>query len=243
MARTPTLETASALARSLIQGDPELRFRILKALNKLRDMDPALVPWNAACEDLLNAELIGYCRSLQILAALDIPAAGAAADGAAPGSLRLLKRALQERMNRERERVFRLLSLLYPPRDVYNAYKGLTSGRVQLEAHGLEVLEHVLPQGFFRRMADVIDPEGGKLRRLSAAREWCRVGVDCRGEALRILMHSEDEWLRVCALYAAGSLREAALLPEIIRCPCDGGGLLADTRDWAASLLAAGASA
>jgi len=41
LARIPIAESASALAHNLWQRDPGLRYEVLKALNSLRDRNPA----------------------------------------------------------------------------------------------------------------------------------------------------------------------------------------------------------
>ena len=203
LAQTATPEAAAVLARSLIQSDPGLRYDILKALNKLRRRDPALVAASPELENVLQAEIIGYYRSFQILAAFD-PHAGAASGGhpAEP----LLTRALRERMDHEFERIFRLLALFYPPRDIYNAYVGLTSGRRHLRANALEVLEHLLQPEMYRRLAYVLDNDIGLGQKLEFARQLCRIPEGSGSQAVRTLIHSGDRWLAACAVYTVGEL-------------------------------------
>ena len=132
LARNGTASSAFALAASLIQSDPEIRFEIIKALNKLRARDPAVMPAGIDIANMFNYELIGYYRSFQILAALQ------GASGKVQPSLRiepLIVKAVRERMEQEFERVFRILGLLHSPRDVHNAYVGLISLRPQLQAN------------------------------------------------------------------------------------------------------------
>jgi AAA family ATP:ADP antiporter len=233
LARIPAAASASALAHSLVQRDPGLRFDVLKALNKLRDRDPSLIPVDVDYSDLVNAELIGYYRSFQILAALN----EAAGDEPTHGSERLLRRAFQEHMDQELERIFRLLALSYSPRDIQNAFFGLASHRPQLQANALEMLEHLLQPELFRRLASVLDPEAEPQQRLAFARRLCGTEVGSRNEALLILLHSGDCWLRACALYAIGGLRLRDLASEITKVPCDREPLLAETRDWTLARL------
>jgi hypothetical protein len=117
LARIPSSDSADALADSLIQSDPGMRFDVLKALNKLRSRDPGLVPPRSDVADMLDAELLGYYRSFQILAAIDPNASTAPPGLSARGGESMLTRAAREPMAYERERIFRFLALLYPPRD------------------------------------------------------------------------------------------------------------------------------
>ena len=239
LAQVGTPDSAGVLAGSLIQSDPGLRFDVLKALNKLRRRDPSLLPASVDVADMLNAELMGYYRSLQILAATD-PHAGASVGGATPpgNEESLLTRALRERMEHEFERIFRLLALLYPPRDVYNAYVGLTGSRPQLRANSVELLEHLLRPEHHRMLVYALDPEISILERLRFAERLCHTSVASKAEALRILLHSEDCWLCACALHAIGEQRLSELNDEMRRIPRRENPLLEETWSWAVSRLA-----
>jgi ATP:ADP antiporter, AAA family len=239
LAQIPTPESAAVLAESLVQSDPGLRYDVLKALNKLCRRDRKLLPEALDFADMLDAELMGYYRSLQILAAID-PQAGAKA--AAVGSMEgvtLVARALAERMEHEFERLFRLLALLYPARDVYNAYVGLTSHRPQLQANALEVLEHILKPDLYKRLAYTLDPEIKLPEKLRFAERFCHTKVESAPQALRILLHSGDNWLRACALFSIGKLKLVELSDELRGQPRDEGQLVAETWAWALRRLEA----
>jgi AAA family ATP:ADP antiporter len=239
LARIPSSDSAAALAESLIQSDPGMRFDVLKALNKLRSRDPGLVPPRSEVEDMLDAELLGYYRSFQILAAID-PNAGAAIPGPSlRGGESLLTRALRERMAYELERIFRLLALLYPPRDVHNAFLGLTMGTSQRQANALEVLEHLLQPDLYRRLVKGLDAEIPLREKVNFASRLCGSSVDSRNEALRILLHSEDGWMSACALYAVGEERLTELKDEVSQVAHAADPLLEETWQWATARLKA----
>jgi hypothetical protein len=243
LARLPSSESASALAESLIQDDPGMRFNVLKALNKLRSRDPGLVPPSSDVGDMLDVELLGYYRSFQILGAID-PNAGTAISGlSSPGSQPVLTRALCERMAYELERIFRLLALLYPPRDVHNAYLGLTMGTSQRQANAQEVLEHLLQPDLYRRLVNALDSEIPLREKVNFASRLCGSRVNSRNEALRILLHSEDGWLSTCALYAVGEELITELNDEVSRVPHAADPLLDETWQWAVARLKAANSA
>jgi hypothetical protein len=231
--RIASRESAADLAHSLVQRDPGLRYDVLKALNKLRERDPGLLLETVGYSDLVDVELIGYTRSFQIRALLESPAQSADRQG----GKRLLQRAFHEHMDQELERIFRLFALTYPPRDMHNAFIGLVSHRRYLQANALEMLEHVLPQDLFRRLANVLDAEVSAEQRLGFARRFCGSDVNSLPEALRILLHSEDRWLRACAVYTVGGLRLRELSAETTRVACEGDTLLSETRIWALARL------
>ena len=201
-------KSTSALAASLIQGNPELRYEVIKALNKICSRDATLIPTGADVRDLLNYELTGYYRSLQILAALETQAANSPSCDKHEA---LVVTAVRERMEQEFERAFRLLGLLHPSRDVYNAYLGLTSQRPQLHSNALEVLEHLLAPDLYRGLTTGVDPDRTPGERLGFARRLCQTSVASRMEALQVLLRSGDPWLAACALHAIGPNRFAEL--------------------------------
>ncbi len=239
LARIPRSDSAAALAESLIQSDPGMRFDVLKALNKLRSGDPDLVPPRRDVEDMLNAELVGYYRSFQILAAIDPNAGTAISEPSSPAGGSVLTRAVREGMAHELERIFRLMALLYPPRDVYNAFLGLTMGTAQRQANAQEVLEHLLPADLYRRLVNGLDPEIPFREKVNFARRLCGSGVDSKYEALRILLHSEDSWLSACALYAVGEERLTELNDEVSQVPHATDPVLDETWHWAVGRLKA----
>jgi AAA family ATP:ADP antiporter len=239
LARIPGSESAAALAESLIQSDPGMRFDVLKALNKLRSADPGLVPPRRDVEDMLNAELVGYYRSFQILAAIDPNAGSAISELSSAGGGSVLTRALREGMAHELERIFRLMALLYPPRDVHNAFLGLTMGTAQRQANAQEVLEHLLQADLYRRLVNGLDPEIPFREKVDFARRLCGSGVDSKNEALRILLHSEDSWLCACALYAVGEERLTELNDEVSQVPHATDPVLDETWHWAVGRLKA----
>jgi HEAT repeat protein len=239
LARIPTSDSAVALAESLIQSDPGVRYDVLKALNNLRSRDPGLVPPRADVEDMLNAELLGYYRSFQILAAMD-PKAGTAFLGlASQGGESVLTRALRERMAYELERIFRLLALLYPPRDIHNAFLGFSMGTARRQANAQEVLEHLLQPDLYRRLVIGLDPEIPFREKVLFACRLCGSSVKSRNEALRILLHSEDSWMSACALYAVGEERLTELNDEVSQVLHIANPLLEETWQWATARLKA----
>jgi AAA family ATP:ADP antiporter len=232
LARLGTAQAAAILSSSMIQSDAGLRFDVIKALNRLRKEDPSLLPPNEEISDMLEAEAMGYYRSFQVLAAFDPASFGAAASRLGGEEESVLTRALRERMEHEVERLFRLLALLYPPRDIHNAYAGLTSRQARVQANALEVLEHLLRSEHYRLLACALDPDIALKEKLSFAEKLCHTRVDSKSEALRVLLHSEDRWLRACALHAVGDLILADLHQELTRMVRSGDSLLEETWKW-----------
>ena len=238
LAQIGSARCGAVLADSLVQSNPDVRYEVIKALNKLRTRESTLLPTGVDIADMLESELIGFYRSFQVLAALDhddgdwrCPSRGET----------LVRSAIRERMAQEFERIFRLLGLLYPARDIHNAYVALTSQRPQLQANALEVLEHLLSPDLYRRLIFGVDPESTPAERLEFARRLCRTGIESREEALRVLLHSDDDWLRTCAVHVAGQGCLMELRADVARLRHDGDAILDETWQWASTRLASGA--
>jgi AAA family ATP:ADP antiporter len=240
LARIGTPEAAQVLAESLVQGDSTLRYEMVKALKALRARDPALVPVQPRVADILDSELVGYYRSFQILVALGAPERTA---DTPPTTEPLLTRALRERMGDELERIFSLLALLYSPRDIHNAYVGINSGRREVRANAVELLENLLPHALYKKLISVVDPESSLEEKVAFAERICRTRVESRDEAMRVLLLPSDRWLCACALYAVGEAQMVDLLETVRQVPHEKDSLLDQTWKWTCARLTAARAA
>jgi AAA family ATP:ADP antiporter len=202
LARIATADAARALGMSLVQSNTEIRYEVIKGLNRLRSWHPDRMSTPAEIARMIDFELLAYFRALQIVAALNGTNHGRASRST---HRRLIVHAVHERMAQDFERVFRLLSLIYPSADIYNAYLSLMSGRPQAQANALEMLEHLLPAELYGRVAGAADPERSFEQKLQLAHRVCQAGVQSEMEALRALLHSGDAWLCACALHDIGA--------------------------------------
>lgn len=235
LAGIATPQAGQALMGNLLQSDPGLRFKVLKALNRLHREGKLRVDARA-CEEMIQAELIGFYRSFQVLAIFE-------REAAEPGAELLVVRALRERMEFELERLFRLLALIYRTRDIHNAYVGLRSRDPRVRANALEVLEHIVRADLYRPLSCLLDPEIGTPEKVIFAERLCHVGVRSKAEALRILMHSDDTWLAACATYALGQLRLVQLAEEVRQLPESGDRVFEETRRWTLARMERAAAA
>lgn len=148
---TPT--AAAALSEALVQTDRHVRSTILIALNRLYDTAHGLPLDRTQIETVLLAELMGHYRSYQLL--------GIALDGADPD--------VQAAMAAELERVFRLLSLLFPSLRLREAYVGIQSTDAAVHADALEFLDNALPPRLRRLIVPLIDSDVGVEARVRLA--------------------------------------------------------------------------
>lgn len=192
LASIPAQATVDDMLRIVIAvpSDRLLRYRALKALNKLRTRGgPGLKFSVEAVAQVLQREMESgarYADAASALARLDLE--GPAAE--------LLQRSLSEAWFSGRERVFRTLGLWYEPHGVYRSYMTLQGGSTVGRANALEWLEQTVAHGLFKRLLPAVQEGAGKSRH-----------GEPRG-VLTELMADDDVWLASCALWAALELRE-----------------------------------
>jgi len=193
-------EAAGILAGRLLGGNAEFRLHVLKVLGRMRDRYPGLEidPW--AIEAVLGAEILGHYRSYQILGALELSTL----------EQEPTTRGLRIAMLEEVERIFLLLSLLYPHTDFRAAWEGLRSGNPVLHDQALDLLESQLRPEMRALLVPLIDPVVHGAERLRLAERMAGTPVDSPEQAVKELAGTGDPWLKACAAYAIGAqgLRE-----------------------------------
>jgi HEAT repeat protein len=225
---TPAAE--EVLADNLLDRDAILRFRVLMALNKLRQRRPGGALDTELVEMLLAAEILGHYRSYQILAALN-------------GQLddQSVTQGLKQSMEHDLERIFRLMKLLLPHCDMHSAYFGLQSDNPVVRDNAVELLENVLKLQMRDMLVPLLDRAISADARVAIADRLLGKRIESREEAVSALMVSEDPWLQSCAAYAIGALELKSLEPSLDRWLGHGDPLLRETARVAKQLLAEGA--
>jgi ATP:ADP antiporter, AAA family len=219
LASIGTLAASRALVDNLLEGDTTLRYRTIAALNKLHSVHPAIELDLLMLETVLAAEILGHYRSYQILSSMGtMPESG---DPVAP--------ALKESMQRELERIFRLLSLLHPHLDLHDAYIGLQSSSVSVHDNALEFLDNVLKLQVRDMLVPLLDSKITVAERAQIAERLVRTKIESQEQAVAALVASEDSWLKSCGAYAIGSLGIKSLEEELDRCLSDSDPLLRET--------------
>jgi ATP/ADP translocase/CRP-like cAMP-binding protein/HEAT repeat protein len=187
MAHIPAQSTVDDLLRVLAArpADLLLRYRVLKALNKLRVHDARLAFEAGAVVTSLEREIEANRRFARASASVE------GLEGSGPG-LELLERSLYEAWLAGRQRIFRHLGLLHPPDGMYRAYMAIQGGDRAARATALEWLEQTLGHALFVRL-------GPAIREGARARE---AGGEVR-EVLADLMAGDEAWLASCAAWTA----------------------------------------
>lgn len=213
LSRVGGQDAVQILLDCLEQKDVHLRYKILKALNRLRSNDANLVFDEHKILNQLFAELKQFYRHSQLLLAFNPVAIPLTEAGGRQQDL--LTVSLLERQDRAMERIFRLLGLLYPHNDIHQAYYGLRSYRSQVRANTVEFLDNLLNPTIRKFILPIIDSKVTLGQRVRKGRAFWKWKAMTKEEALAELITPSDRWLCACAIYAAGALHLNGLSESI----------------------------
>jgi ATP:ADP antiporter, AAA family len=110
---------------------------------------------------------------------------------------------LRENMEREKERVLRLLSLIYPPEDIGSATAALLSDIPAKQAQAIEFLDNLLTGDVKRHVFPLFDDAPGTER---FEEFLALLGLKSFDEetALQELLKQDDVWLKAATLWEIG---------------------------------------
>jgi ATP:ADP antiporter, AAA family len=202
--RIPHQRSVDVLIQAIDEEDLNVRVSVLRSLNVLREAAPRLTYGR---EPVMH-QILGEARYYyEMNAALepfrdkqDIPAA------------RLLAKTLESRLRSTLDRLFRLLGLRYPPKEIYAAYLAVNRPKGDQFTAAMEFLDNVLERELKKVLLPLIDSDA---RITQTGRELFGVEPRDAQTVLRELMRSHDPWLVSCAIATAAELRLSALKPDI----------------------------
>ncbi|MBI4483855.1 MAG: hypothetical protein HY652_13335 [Acidobacteria bacterium] len=224
LSRIPTRRSVDLLADQLHVEDPLLKYRVVKALNRLYELKPDLPRQRPLIAERIYAETKAYYEALTLLQAV-APEPGS-------GGGNLLERALRERMDQNLEIIFRLLGLRYPQKDIYFAYAALKGNRADRRAAAIEFLDNLLHKNLKSIILPLLE-ESSAERLIDRANRLFGIQTKRREEALRLVLEQPDVWLKVCALHEVGARPVPALSDICRRLSADGEPLIRETAEWA----------
>ncbi len=209
-----TQKSVNLLIKNLGQRDIHLRFEIIKALNKLRVKFQGLKFDKQSVKSRILEEIEEYNRTLALWiqqnTALESDNMAGQSNNdpdQAKKARKLLIVALEEKLENNLERIFRLLGLHYPPKDMYDAYLGIKSDKSRLRANSVEFLDNILDPKLKRILIPIVDtsrtdilghrpPEIGGYR------------VPNEFECINLILQSYDNWLKSCTLHLVAELND-----------------------------------
>ena len=222
VALIPCQKAMNILTEALEESDGFLRFRILAAIEKLHRSNPELTYSRDAIESWALKEGTRFMEYRAVYRHLfeqeKLPKDS------------LLACALREKTARIKDRVYRLLGLIYPWKDIEAARWAIRHGESRSRSAALEYLDNVLTGALRKRLMPVLEE--------SAAGAEARGPAHKLEETLRGLIHDPDPVLSSAAMLFAWQIKLENLNTELEQ-------VLAtrDVRDWCAFEAASWVSA
>jgi AAA family ATP:ADP antiporter len=225
----PDQRSVDVLIEAIGQKNLELRSAVLRGLNRLRESQSGL----KYGPEFVGKQILNEARSYYELAAALAPFKRQEKPSTAAT---LLAKTLEERLRLTMERLFRLLGLRYPPKQIYAAYLAVNRRKADEFTTALEFLDNLLDRELKRVLLPLLDYDLSKGP--SSANVHFGVLEKDVPTALRDLMNSGDEWLVSCAIATAAELNLRQLAPEIDRVSQSAGAQVAEVAAPALTVLA-----
>ena len=207
LARIPAQKSMDVLAAALgAEPDGFLRYKLLTGIERLHREHPELTFDTKVVEALVLRESRRFCEALSLHHNLFVR-----------DKLDrhvLLGRALEDRMSRTTNRLWLLLGLLYPWKDVAAARWAIERGDAKARSSGLESLDNLFPTTFRRRVLPVIEDMAADERVQKAN---VILGTRPRGaeETLLQLINDEDEVLAASAIHLVAATKMWTLADDL----------------------------
>jgi len=218
LARIGGAGAARALEENLLESQPDLRFRTICALNDLPRTPSAAAIDPIRLRAALGFEMMLHCRTNQILSVTGSARDGGAGGAAATPAPTEVQRRLQATQEQEIERIFRLLSLLYPQTDFRAAHYGVRSSDPTARDHAIEFLELALDRDMRKTLVPLLDPTAALDARVLPMLTRTGLEVPTAAELVAALVESDDPWLKACGISSIGSLDLTDLADRVDAC-------------------------
>ena len=140
----------------------------------------------------------------------------------------LLWRALDEKCEENLKRIFRLLALIHPSQDLYNAYLGYVSGDRADRGSAVEFLENVLKRGERELLVPLLDAATPALAIEAGGRHFGAPMADPDQAAIHVL-DGPDPWLRACVTFGLPETGSPAVRGRLAQLVDDADPLVAET--------------
>ena len=115
----------------------------------------------------------------------------------------LLSQALTDSMERVKERVMWLLSLVYPAKDIRRFWAALNSGEPNKRADAVEFLDNLLT-GEIKSYVFPLFSDAPRAQRFKASLEVLGMSTIDTESALRALLEQGDIWLKAATVWEIG---------------------------------------
>jgi AAA family ATP:ADP antiporter len=199
----------NALLGGLLEEDRPIRFQAILGLEEMARRFADLKLDREIVESAIVSDVMLYSRRFAIFYVLFANRQDGVGERAS-----LLREALRESMERVRERVLWLLSLIYHAKDIRGIWGALNSGDPTKQANAIELLDNLLT-GDVKRYSFPLYGDALEPARFNVALGflgWSSLNVNT---ALRLLLEQEDIWLTAATIWEIGMRRLTEFREEI----------------------------
>ncbi len=218
LAQIPSQKTVDVLVAALAEKDGFIRYKVVSALERLRREHPELKLEPESIEKMATQEARRYFTFLSLYDNL-FGKEKLKADS-------LLAQGLNEQMTRLRNRIFKLLTLLYPPVDIDAARYTLEQGDARGRSSASEYLDNILSSPLRKQVLPVLEdmPRDERVRRGNVIVKTRPRDVE---ETLLQLINDDDPVMAATAIDVVREQRMWSLADDVEH-------VLAhrDARDW-----------
>jgi AAA family ATP:ADP antiporter len=188
----------NALLGGLLEEDRSIRFKVILALEEMARRFADLRVDREIIESAIMSDALLYYRRFVIFIALFGQQEKSLGHGES-----LLYHALTDSMDRVKERMMWLLSLIYPTKDIRRFWVGLNSGKPNRQADAIEFLDNLLT-GEIKRYVFPLFSDAPQAQRFRACLGFFGMGTIDTESALRALLEQDDMWLRAATVWEIG---------------------------------------
>jgi AAA family ATP:ADP antiporter len=201
----------NALVAGLLEEDRSIRFQAILALAQMTRRFGELEVDAKIVERAILSDVLLYSQRFAFLYVLF-----GNSNESGVQSASLLRQALCESMERVRERVIWLLSLIYPAKDIRSIWAALNSGDRTKQAHAVELLDNLLT-GEIKRYSFTLYGDALELARFKIALAFLRWPGLNANSALEMLLEQEDVWLVAATIWEIGARGLTAFREPIVK--------------------------
>lgn len=198
--------------------DQTVRFEVLRALNYLNINFPHLKFQKKQVMHNILEEARLYSDTLAILYAQnkykDPKKYASDPQAAITEGRNSLIRLLEGRLDRNLERIFRLLGLKYPPDDIFSIYRGIQSKRSDLRDDALEFLDNLLEPNLKKVLIPLVETAMMDTFSESAIRHL-KLKIPDEYECFASLIGGKDTRIALAVLYIIRQMDDKRYLPLV----------------------------
>ena len=188
----------NALLGGLLEEDRSIRFKVILALEEMARRFADLKVDREIIESAIMSDALLYYRRFVIFIALFGHQEKSLDHGES-----LLYFALTDSMDRVKERMMWLLSLIYPPKDIRRFWAGLNSGEPIKQADAIEFLDNLLT-GDIKAYVFPLFSDAPQAQRFKASLGFSGMDTIDTESALHELLEQDDMWLTAATVWEIG---------------------------------------